>query len=156
MKRSVSAASALAVLVLVAGCGSTASNRGPSLARVPLISGTQVVTHVRRCDRGVNPYCAIQLVVTGAGYPSSDALLDAEKAHLHSLHWTMSQTDNGNERAADSPGQHLRLIYATAELDLQALDLGWIQRSPAIGHSLSNVMFDRRPALSLMLETGAS
>lgn len=143
----------IALALLAAGCGSAAS-RSPTLSGVPLTSGIDVIAHVRRCDRGANPYCAIQLVAVGKDYPSSAALLDSERAHLKSLGWSMSEADTGDETAADSPGHKLRLIYATAALDLKDLDLGWIQRSPMIGRTLSRTMFDRQSAISLMLETG--
>jgi hypothetical protein len=48
------------------------------------------------------------------------------------------------------------LTYAAASDDLQALDMGWIRRAPLIGRALSETMFDRAPALSLMLQTGPS
>jgi hypothetical protein len=144
------------VAVVLAGCGTGGTSRGPSLAGVPLTSGTRVVAHVRRCDPGASPYCAIQLVVVGPRYGSSQSLLVSERAHLHSIGWSSSNAQVGSEHAASSPGQKLRLTYATAALDLQAVDLGWIRRSPAIGLALSRTMFARQPALSLMLETGSS
>jgi hypothetical protein len=144
------------VAAVVAGCGSGGTSRGPSLAAVPLTSGTTVVAHVRRCDPGTTPYCAIQLVVVGPRYGSSQALLVSERKHLHSIGWSSANADIGIEHAASSPGQKLRLTYSTAALDLQAVDLGWVRRSPAIGLALSRTMFARQPALSLMLETGSS
>jgi hypothetical protein len=144
----------LVVAVLLVGCGG--ASRGPNLAGVPLTTGTKVVAHVRRCDRGANPYCAIQLVVVGPHYSSSAALLISERKYLHSIGWSASNADIGTERAASSPGQKLRLTYSTAALDLQALDLGWIRRSPAVGMAMSRTMFARQSALSLMLETGSS
>jgi hypothetical protein len=144
------------IAVVVAGCGGAGTSRGPNLAGVPLIPGTKVVAHVRRCDPGASPYCAIQLVAIGSHYASSQALLLSERKYLHSIGWSASNADIGLESAASSPGQKLRLTYATAALDLQALDLGWVRRSPAIGRALSRTMFARQPALSLMLETGSS
>jgi hypothetical protein len=144
------------VAVVLAGCGGSGASRGPSLAGVPLASGTRVVAHVRRCDPGASPYCAIQLVAVGPRYGSSQALLVSERKYLQSIGWSTSNADIGIEHGASSPGQKLRLTYATAALDLQAVDLGWIRRSPAIGRALSRTMFARQPALSLMLETGSS
>ena len=69
----------IAVALVAAGCGSSAS-RGPSLSGVPLTPGMQVIEHVRRCDAGANPYCAVQLVVVSKHAPSSEALLGAERA----------------------------------------------------------------------------
>jgi hypothetical protein len=126
------------------------------LSGVPLTSDTRVLTHVRRCDRGANPYCAIQVVVVGSGYSSSTALLVAERRYLRSLGWSLAQAETGDETAADSPGHKLRLTYATAALDLKDLDLGWIKRSPVIGRALSRTMFARQSAISLMLQTGSS
>ncbi len=123
---------------------------------MPLTPGSQVVAHVRRCDRGANPYCAMQLVVVGKRTTSSLALLDRERRHLQSIGWTVIDADTGDEPAANSPGHKLRLTYATAALDLQGVDLGWIRRSPGIGLALSRTMFARDSALSLMLETGSS
>jgi hypothetical protein len=37
-----------------------------------------------------------------------------------------------------------------------AIDLGWIQRRRPIAFALSTELFDRAPAISLMLETGSS
>ena len=144
------------VAVVLAGCGGSGTSRGPSLARVPLIAGTRVVAHVRRCDPGASPYCAIQLVAVGPRYASSQALLIGERKYLQSIGWASSNANIGLEHAASSPGQKLRLTYATAALDLQAVDLGWIRRSPVIGLALSRTMFARQPAISLMLETGSS
>jgi hypothetical protein len=145
----------VALALAAAGCGQSTA-RGPTLAGVPLPPGTKVVEHVRRCDRGANPYCAIQLVVVGRRYKSSLALLDSERRHLRAIGWSSSSADIGTERAADSPGHKLRLVYATAALDLQAVDLGWVRRSPEISTALSRTMFARQSAMSLMLETGSS
>ena len=148
---------ALAVAALsTAACGQSASSRTPVLSAVPLAGGMRIVAHVRRCDRGTNPYCAVQLVVVGGRYRDSAAVLDTEKRHLTRLGWSSGTGDTGQELSADSPGHKLRLIYATADNDLEGIDLGWIERSPVIAHALSNEMFDRASAISLMLETGSS
>lgn len=146
---------AIALALVVAGCGVSPS-RGFDLSGVPLTSGTRVVTHVRRCDRGANAYCAIQLVAVGRHYRTSTALLIAERRHLRSLGWSVAAAKTGDENAADSPGHEVRLTYATADLDLKDLDLGWIKRAPLIGRALSQTMFDREPAISLMLQAGSS
>ncbi len=151
------AALALAALALaLAGCGRSSSSSSPGLTAVPLAGGTQVVAHVRRCDRGANPYCAVQLVLVGPAYRSSAALLSGERRRLLSLGWGPGNGDTGDERAADSPGHTLRLTYATAALDLKDIDLGWIRRSRLIATALSQELFTRTPALSLMLETGSA
>ena len=118
--------------------------------------GTRILTSVRRCDRGANAYCALQLVVVAGRFTDSTALLHSERDHLKSLGWAIANADTGDEHAADSPRHRLHLLYATAALDLKDLDLGYIQRAPTIGRALSQTMFDRTPALSLMLETGSS
>jgi hypothetical protein len=145
----------LAVALVAVGCGSS-SSRGPSLSGVPLTPGMQVTEHVRRCDPGANAYCAVQLVVVSDRARSSSALLDAERRHLKSLGWTLTEADTADETAADSPGHKLRLTYATAALDLKDVDLGWIKRSPQIGRALSRAMFDRASSISLMLQSGSA
>ena len=121
-----------------------------------MTAGAQVLASVRRCDAGANPYCSVQLVVADPQFRNSTDLLHAERDHLKALGWTTANADNGNEHAADSPHHDLHLLYATAALDLVGWDLGWIQRAPVIPRTLSRTMFDRVPALSLMLETGSS
>jgi hypothetical protein len=139
------------------GCGGHSSaNATPELSAVPMAGGTHVVAHTRRCDRGANAYCAVQLVLVGEHDRSSVQLLDREANHLKSLGWTVSNGDTGVESASESPGHKLRLTYATAADDLEGVDLGWIRRSPRITLALSRVMFNRDSALSLMLETGSS
>jgi hypothetical protein len=149
------AALLLAALSL-AGCGQSSTSTGPVLTGVPLAGRTRVVAQVRRCDRGANPYCALQLVLVGARYRSSMALLSGEDRRLMALGWGPGNGDTGDEHAADSPGHKLRLTFATGALDLKDIDLGWIRRSRLIVMTLSREMFDRAPALSLMLETGPS
>jgi hypothetical protein len=145
----------IAVALVAAGCGGS-SARGPTLSGVPLAPGSQVLEHVRRCDGGANAYCAVELVVVSKRAASSDALLTAERKHLKSLGWTLTEADTGDETAANSPGHKLRLTYATAALDLKDIDLGWIRRSPRIGRALSRTMFDRASAISLMLQSGSA
>lgn len=144
------------VAASLAGCGQTAPSSTPELSAVPMADGTHVVAQTRRCDRGANPYCAVQLVLVGDKDSSSVDLLDREANHLKSLGWTVSNGDTGVESASESPGHKLRLTYATAADDLEGVDLGWIKRSPKITMALSKVMFSRDSALSLMLETGSS
>jgi hypothetical protein len=98
----------------------------------------------------------VQLVVVGGRYSTSSELMSGERRHLASLGWTQTNGDTGLEQGADSPGHKLRLTYAIASDDLKGVDLGWIRRSPRIALALSRVMFDRTPAMSLMLETGPS
>ncbi|MGH2856322.1 MAG: hypothetical protein ACRDMJ_02425 [Solirubrobacteraceae bacterium] len=150
------AALAAAGLAL-SGCGGVGGNpRAVGLYNIPLPTGARIVEHTRSCDRGANAYCSIQLVVTGGGYDTSAHMLSGEQAHLQSLGWGRSQGETGHEHGAESPGSEWRLDYGTAYQDLLAIDLGWIQRTPRISHALSDVVFERRPAISIRLVRGAS
>jgi hypothetical protein len=141
---------------VVATTGRGGTPRAIGLRNIPLPAGTRVVTRVRSCDRGVNPYCTLQVVVTGDRYPTSTALRAAYGQQLAKLGWTTAKGPDGNETAADSPGHELRLTFATAYEDLLGVDSKWIQRTAAISHSLSAMMFDRAPTLSIMLLRGSS
>ena len=154
--RTVSALTICAAAFSAAACGQSSRGRAPVPGGVPLTPGARIVALQRSCDRGANAYCSLQLVVVGGHYADSTAFLAAEQRHLDALGWTSSVGDSGVEKAADSPGHKLRLTYATASDDLKGVDLGWIPRRPAVTRALSATMFDRAPALSLMLETGSS
>jgi hypothetical protein len=149
-------AAVVVVGVMIATTGRGGTPRAIGLRNIPLPAGTRVVTRVRSCDRGVNPYCALQVVIVGDRYPSSTALRAAYGQQLASLGWTTAKGPDGNETAADSPGHELRLTFATAYEDLLGVDSKWIQRTSAVSHSLSTTMFDRAPALSIMLLRGSS
>ena len=140
----------------VAGCGAGANSRAVGLTNVPLPSGARIMSRVRSCDRGANPYCAVQLVVVGPRYPTSAALLAGERQVLAQRGWSVTAGSDGLERGADSPGHELRLTFATAYQDLLGIDSSWIQRSPPIAHALSTAMFDRASAISVMLVRGSS
>jgi hypothetical protein len=146
-------ASACAAL---AACGSGSSSHQPSLAQLPLVDGASVVTQVRACDHGANAFCAIEIVVTDHRYRTSTDLVEDEHAQLRKHGWTGGQGDTNEQKAADSPGHKLRVTYATASGDLRGVDLGSIQRPRRITLALSHVMFDQAPAMSIMLEVGAS
>lgn len=139
---------------LLAGCGSSGP-RVPPVSGLPLVGGTSVVARAQQCDRGANAYCALELVVVGPRFRSSEDLRKAERDHLVASGWSRSNGDTGTEYAADSPGHHLRVTYATPQGDLQGIDLGWIQRSRSITLALSRALFARSPALSMMLELGS-
>ena len=141
-------------VALITGRGGTP--RAIGLRNIPLLADTRVVTQVRSCDRGVHPYCAIQVVVVGDRYASSAALRAAYAQQLAKLGWTTAKGPDGNETAADSPGHQLRLTFATAYEDLLGVDSNWVQRTAEVSHALSNTMFNRSPALSLMLVKGSS
>jgi hypothetical protein len=147
---------ALIAATALAGCGQAAARRAPALSKLPLVGGARIVSQARQCDAGANAFCALEFVLVDPHYPTSTALLSAEQESLRQRGWTSANGDFGQESAADSPSHALRLTYGTAASELQGIDLGWIQRSPTIADSLSGTMFDRSPAISLMLETGSS
>ena len=70
--------------------------------------------------------------------------------------WSLADGDTGDQSAANSPGHKLRLTFATATGDLRQIDLGQINRPRPITYALSSTMFDRTPAMSMLLEVGAS
>jgi hypothetical protein len=145
----------LALLALSA-CGSSSSPSAPDVSELPLVPGAEIVAQARQCDKGQSPYCAIQIVVVGHSYKTSQDLLGVERERLVSLGWTREGADTGNEHAADSPGHKLRVTYATALGDLTGIDLGWIKRPRRITLALSRAVFQRKAALSMMLELSTS
>jgi hypothetical protein len=145
-----------ALAAVLAGCGSGGGRHEPSVTQLPLVGGANVVAQVRSCDRGKNAYCAIELVVVDHRYKNSTALLKEEHAELRKQGWTGGQGDFSEQKAADSPGHKLRVTYATAAGDLRGVDLGSIQRPRKITLALSRTMFDQAPAMSVLLEVGAS
>jgi hypothetical protein len=147
---------ALIAATALAGCGQAEARHAPALAKLPLVGGARIVSQARQCDPGANAFCALEFVLVDHHYSTSTALLAAEEQSLRQRGWSSANGDFGQESAADSPGHRLRLTYGTAASELEGIDLGWIQRSRAIAHSLSGTMFARSPAISLMLETGSS
>jgi hypothetical protein len=145
-----------AVAIVVAATGRGGTPRAVGLKNIPMVPGTRVLNTVRSCDRGVHPYCSLQVVIAGDRYQSSQALRTTYGANLRNLGWTTTKGPDGNETAADSPGHELRLTFATAYEDLLGVDSNWIQRTAAISHALSAAMFARTPTLSLMLLRGSS
>jgi len=123
---------------------------------VPLVPGSQIVQQFRRCDRGANAFCSIDLVVTNRRYVSSDVLARDESHLLRKQGWSLADGDTGLQSGANSPGHKLRLTYATASGDLQQIVLGTINRPWPIIYALSTSMFDRAAAMSMRLEVGAS
>lgn len=146
----------IAACAALAGCGSGGGSHQPDLSQLPLVDGASVVTQVRACDHGANAFCAIEIVVTDHRYKTSTDLVEDEHAQLHKHGWTGGQGDTNQQKAADSPGHKLRVTYATASGDLRGIDLGSIQRPRKITLALSRVMFDQAPAMSIMLEVGAT
>jgi hypothetical protein len=145
---------ALVVLAL-AGCGGSGNNRTPNLARLPLAPGTQILARVRQCDPGSHAYCAIELVVVDPAWRDAGSLVVVEKRTLARKGWTADHSSLGNEDAAESPGDKLRITYATADADLRNIELGWIKRSHAVSVALSRTLFDDRAAMSMELEIGS-
>jgi len=145
-----------ALAFALAGCGQSTAQRTPDLSKLPLVSGTRVVTRVKRCDPGANAFCAWELVVAGRGYRSSVALLKAEHHHLRVLGWTSANADTGQQRAQDSPRHKLRVTYATPQGELQGVDLGYAKRAQPVQLALSQAMFAHTPAISILYEIGAS
>ena len=138
----------VAVAIVATGRGGTPRAIGLRTSRCH--RGTRVRHHVRSCDRGRNPYCAVQVVLVGDHYRSSAALRETTGRPAQARAGRPRRARR-RRAAADSPGHELRLTYATASEDLLGVDSNWIQRTPAIAHALSTAMFDRAPALSLML-----
>jgi hypothetical protein len=144
----------IAVVVSVVACGQQSTTQSPALSQLPLVDGARIVTNVRECDKGANAFCAIELVVVGPRYKSSVDLVKAQRARLKGSGWTGVAPDDGQQRAAESPGQKLRITYATAAADLLGIDLEWIKRPHPITLALANAMFARSPAMSILLEAG--
>ncbi len=147
---------AFAAAFAVAGCGQSSGRGHLAVGGVPLTAGARVVAQARSCDRGAHAYCSLQLVVVAPGFHSSLDLLKAEEARLRSLGWTSTQGDTPKERSADSPGHRLRLSLGRAFDDLLSWDQTQIRRRPVIARMLARTVFERAPALSLMLVVGSS
>jgi hypothetical protein len=147
---------AVVVAVVIVATGRGGTPRAIGLKNIPMIAGTRITTRVRSCDRGKHPYCALQVVIVGDRYGTSQALRNTYGANLLKLGWTTTKGPDGNETAADSPGHELRLTFATAYEDLLGIDSNWIQRTKTVSHALSAAMFARAPTLSLMLLRGSS
>ncbi len=149
------AALPLVIIGLVA-CGSGGGDQVPNVAGLPLVNGARVVTQAKQCDPGSSAFCAVEMVVVDPKFGSSQQLVKGERLHLLAAGWTRINGDTGDEIAAQSPGHKLRVTYATASGDLKGIDLGWIQRSRPITLALSQALFNRDSAMSVMLELGSS
>jgi hypothetical protein len=141
---------------VLAGCGHGGSPHDVSLRQLPLVPGAKIVSMVRSCDRGASAFCALDLVIVDPLYHSSEQLLKAEHVWVHAAGWRGVGGDTDDENASESPTHNLRVTYATASGDLKAVDLALIRRPPKIALALSRVMFQRAPALSVLLEAGSS
>ncbi len=145
----------LAVAVTVAGCGGDAP-RHPNLSLVPLVPGGRVVVRANACDAGANAYCALDVVVVNPNFKSAQDLVTNERRWLKRSGWIRVSAQTGDELAADSPTDRLRVTYATAALDLKDIDLGWIKRPSAISLALSDALLDGAPAMSINVVAGPS
>jgi hypothetical protein len=146
------ATAAIAVAVL-AGCGAS-SQRVPSVSGLPTPIGSSVAVSKTTCDRGQSAFCSVQLVVVNHHYRSSGDMLRAESKLLRRRRWAKADAPEGLELAADSPGDHLRVTYATASQDLQGIDRHWIIRVRPVTLALSHTMFSQVSALSMLLVLG--
>jgi hypothetical protein len=146
----------IAMIAGLAGCGPGATGSAPPLEQLPLLPGAKVVARSQQCDKGANPYCALELVIVDGRFKTSDQLVTAEHKWVHAAGWRGVTADTGDERAAESPGHKYRITYATASGDLKGVDLGWIHRSKKIAYALSRSLFSHDSAMSVLLEAGES
>jgi hypothetical protein len=144
------------VALALAGCGGSTSTGPITISRLPLVTGATVVAEQTQCDSGASAFCAVEAVIVDRGLGSSGALLAAEQRRLRRLGWSSTAGDNGKEQAAESPGRKLRVTYATAQGDLLGSDEGWIHRPRPIVLTLSQTMYQRTAAMSVMLEAGSA
>ena len=139
---------------MLAACGSATSTSSYNIGQLPLVPGSAIITQSKQCDHGTNPYCALEAVVVNRRFNSSGAFVASEDLRLHQLGWKHSAGDDGDEVAANSPDQKLRLTFATGVDDLIGIDEHWIKRAWPIEWTLDRTMFNRTPAMSIMLEAG--
>ena len=147
------AAIALGSVLVLSGCGG--SDRLPELASLPMARGVHLVSKVRVCDRGSNHYCALELVMTDPHYASPRDLVLAERDVLKAHGWTGASAQTGDEMADESPGNKLRITYATAYGDLHDIEFGWVQRTRRTQKALSKQMFAGATAMSAQLQVGS-
>jgi hypothetical protein len=153
-RRICGALGAAIVLAGIAGCGSSGEH-APDLSKLPLVPGTKIELQQKVCDSGSAPYCALQLVVSNSRYHNADELFDAEHRLLLARKWSGADGE-GYDHAADAPGHKLRLTYATPLEELDGIYVLGVRRTHQIALQLSSAVYDKTPALSMMLELGAS
>jgi len=154
-KRVLAALLVSAAAVLLAGCGGSRLHV-PEATKLPLVPGSRVVERLRSCNRGANAYCAIDMVVENARYPSPPALTQAERVLLRRAGWTVEYADVPAEYALLSPGARLHVTLAPVDHELRAIDLGQVQRPRAFTLALSRALFAHRIAFAVVLELGPS
>ena len=115
-----------------------------------------MVARAEACDAGANAYCALDVVLVNPRFKSAQELVTNERRWLRRNGWIRVSAQTGDELAADSPGNRIRVTYATAALDLKDIDLGWIKRPRAIALALSDAIYDGAPAISMNLVAGPS
>src|ERR1700743_2391894 len=115
-------AALVAVALALAGCGGTVTPH-PPLRSATLVSGGHVAARANACDAGANAYCALDVVFVDPRFASAQALVTNERQWLKRNGWIKVSAQTGDEVAADSPGDRLRVTYATASLDLKDIDL---------------------------------
>ena len=118
--------------------------------------GARVSLEKRVCNRGANAFCALDVIVTAPRYRSSIALLQAEHRLLRRHRWTPANAPVGQELGADSPGDKLRVTYATPSQELQAIEFSYIKRPRAITLALSHDLFANASVLSIELQLGTA
>ncbi len=153
--RSVGAGCVVGLALVIAGCGGSGS-RTPDLSRLPLVPGSHISFRVRVCDRGANAFCAWELLLVAPHLRDPEELIRAEHRYLRTRGWSGGQGDIGAEQAADSPGHRLRVTYATPIYELGGSDQDFIRRSKQLQLALSKAIFARTPAISMLVEIGAS
>jgi hypothetical protein len=156
MRRSAAAAAVPAVLaaLALAACGGVGGPGALAPDRLPLVAGARVLARVEQCDRGAHPFCAVDLVVVDRRLDSSGALVAREHEALRRAGWSDASGDFGQERASDSPGHRLHVVYATALTDLTGVDEDWIKRPRSLALALAGAVFARVPAMAVTLEAG--
>lgn len=108
------------------------------------------------CNPGRSAYCALNLVIEGAGdrYATPVQVFSAEEAALRHHGWRPVYASYGLEFAELSPNMHLRAVLAPDDHTLRLIDLHDIQRPRALALALSRALLEHRPAISVMLEFG--
>lgn len=140
------------LVLALAGCGHSQRLASP---RFPLVPGAHVVKRVKVCDKGANPFCALDMVVVDPRYRGGLALAQSEQAHLKALGWAVQKGENEDEQTALSPGTKLRLTYGSASDELMAIDLNRVKRRPqSFALALAKTLFERTPAMAIILEAG--
>jgi len=103
---------AVLAAVALAGCGG-GGDKTPALDRLPLPTGSEIVSQVRQCNQGTNAYCAIEFVVVNKRIANSWGLVAKERRALAQRGWNATHANNGDEHAATSPGDKLRVTIVT-------------------------------------------